>query len=112
MDIYLLIGLVLLVLIFCYNSKKIEGYAPISRISNSYQGNPYDYYYPQYLLGYNLRSYFYRPLTTNHNCYLAPHLNRDCYQTLVNRGVEKAIAKHRCTRPGGITLDCLHKYYY
>lgn len=111
MDLYLLFGLVLLVLLI-YNSGKIEGYAQVSNITDSYQGNPYDYYYPQYLLGYNLRSYFYRPLTSNHDCYLEPHLNRDCYKSLIENGVEKAVAKHRCMRPGGITLDCLHKYYF
>jgi hypothetical protein len=108
MDIIWILGLLILILIFCY--PRIEGYSQWD--VDSYQGNPYDYYYPQYLLGYNLKSYFYRPLTTNHRCYLPAHLDRNCYQQLQNQGVEKAVAKHRCMQPAGITLDCLHQYYY
>jgi hypothetical protein len=103
------IGLILLIIVFCFGNKK-EGFSPVEQ--DSYQGNPYDYYYPQYLLGYNLRSYFYRPLTTNHNCYIPAHLDRQCYRSMIEHGVKKADAQHKCMQPAGITLDCLHKYYY
>ncbi len=105
--------IIVLIILFAFfyvcslNNKK-EGYADIN--APSYQGNPYDYLYPQYLMSYNSKSYF--PADQNNACIIPPKLDKQCYKNEIKKGYEHAIAQHSCTIPAGITMQCLHQYYY
>lgn len=108
--------IIILIILFIYfyvcsyikDNKGKEGFADINEIS--YRGNPYDYLYPQYLMGYNYKSYF--PTDQNNNCIIPPKLDRKCYKKEIKKGLDSAIASHKCMIPAGITMQCLHQYYY
>jgi hypothetical protein len=97
----IIIILLIIFLALIYHRKKIEPY------------NPTDYYYPQYLMGYNLNSYFKsppnwhvlmgkRPINDIKFRFLyPPKLDSHCYHRKMAMRYHPDVALHTCTKPAG-----------